>query len=381
MKGHIRERSPGHWAIILDLRDPATGERRRKWHSFAGTKRQAQDECARLIADIGANTYVERHRQTLNAFLDQWERDWAANNLSPKTAERYWQLLQKHVRPHLGARPIQSIQAEDLNRLYSSLHQKLAPRTIRHIHRMLHRVLGHAMRLGVIKRNVVALVDAPKIPMAEAAALQLDEIPKLLASLRLPGRVLYPIVVTALGTGMRRGELCALRWQDVDLDGGGLRVERSLEQTRRGGLRFKPPKSARSRRTISLSPAVVAELRTHRRAQQEHRLALGLGKAPPDTLVFGLWDGSPRQPDNLSRDFSRIMKKIGMTHISLHSLRHTHASQLIASGMDVLTVSRRLGHGSAAITLSVYGHLLTPHDRAADIMQTMLTNAGVGSNG
>jgi hypothetical protein len=125
MKGHIRERSPGHWAIILDLKDPTTGERRRKWHSFAGTKRQAQDECARLITDMKASTYVERSRQTLNTFLDQWEHNWAANNLAPKTAERYWQLLQKHVRPRLGTRPIQSIQAEDLNRLYSDLHKKL----------------------------------------------------------------------------------------------------------------------------------------------------------------------------------------------------------------------------------------------------------------
>jgi integrase len=374
MKGHIRERSPGHWAIILDV--PAEdGMRRRKWHSFKGTKREAQAECARLITEIKADTYVERHRQTLNAFLDQWERDWATNNLSPKTAERYWQLLQKHVRPRLGARPIQSIRAEDLNRLYSDLHQKLAPRTIKHIHRVLHRVFGHAMKWGAIKRNVIALVDTPKVPMTEAAALQLDEIPRLLADLR--GRVLYPIVVTALGTGMRRGELCALRWQDVDLDGGTLRVERSLEQTRRGGLRFKAPKSARSRRTISLSPAVVAELRAHWKAQQEQRLALGLGKAPPDGLVFASWDGSPRQPDNLSRDFCRAMKPIGMSHISLHSLRHTHASQLITSGMDVLTVSRRLGHGSAAITLSVYGHLLTPQDRAAEITQAMLTNAGI----
>jgi integrase len=380
MRGHLRERSPGRWAIILDVQDSA-GKRKRKWHSFAGTKREAQAESARLITELKSNTYVERNRQILNAFLDQWERDWAASNLSPKTAERYWQLLQKHVRPRLGARPIQSIQAEDLNRLYSDLHKKLAPRTIRHIHLMLHRVFGHAMKWGVVKRNVVALVDAPKIPMTEATALQLDEIPRLLTGLRERGRTLYPIVVTALGTGMRRGELCALRWQDVDLDGATLRVERSLEQTRRGGLRFKGPKSARSRRTISLSPAVVAELRAHRLAQQEHRLRLGLGKVPPDTLVFGLWDGSPRQPDNLSRDFGRIMQKIGMPHISLHALRHTHASQLITSGMDVLTVSRRLGHGSAAITLSVYGHLLTPHDRAADIMQAMLTNAGVKGEG
>ena len=381
MKGHIRERSPGHWAIILDLRDPATGERRRKWHSFAGTKREAQAECAKLITEMKSGAYVEHHKQSLNDFLDRWERDWVAHNLSPKTAERYWQLLQKHVRPCLGAKPIQSIRPEDLNRLYSDLHQKLAPRTIKHIHRVLHRAFGHATKWGLLKRNIVTLLDTPKVPMTEAAALQLAEIPALLAGLKEKGRTLYPITVVALGTGMRRGELCALRWQDLDLDGATLRVERSLEQTRRGGLRFKSPKSARSRRTISLSTVVVAELRTHWHAQQEHRLALGLGKAPPDGLVFGLWDGNPRQPDNLSRDFGRIMKKIGMTHISLHALRHTHASQLITSGMDVLTVSRRLGHGSAAITLSVYGHLLTPHDRAADITQAMLTSAGVEGNG
>jgi integrase len=374
MKGHIRERSPGHWAIILDLRDPATGERRRKWHSFAGTKREAQAECARLITEMKSGAYVEHHKQSLNDFLDKWERDWATNNLAPKTVERYWQLLQKHVRPHLGRRPIQSIRAEDLNRLYSDLHRKLAPRTIKHIHRVLHRAFGHATKWGAIKRNVVTLVDTPKVPMTEAAALQLTEIPKVLSALR--DKPLYPIAVVALGTGMRRGELCALRWQDVDLEGGSLRVERSLEQTR-AGLRLKEPKSARSRRTISLSPAVVSELRGIWRGQQEQRLALGLGKAPPDGLVFASRDGGPRRPDNLSGDFGTAMKALGLPHISLHSLRHTHASQLIAAGMDVLTISRRLGHGSAAITLSVYGHLLTPHDRAAEITQAMLMNAGV----
>ena len=372
MKGHIRERSPGHWAIILDVPDNG-GKRRRKWHSFKGTKREAQVESARLIAEMKSGAYVERHRQSLNEFLDRWH-DWVTTNLSPKTCERYFDLLRLHVRPHLGVKPIQTIRPEDLNRLYTDLHQKLAPRTIRHVHRVLHRAFGHAVRWGVVKRSIIGLVDVPKVPMAEAAALQLTEIPKMLSALR--GKPLYPIAVVALGTGMRRGELLALRWQDIDLDGGSLRVERSLEQTR-AGLRFKAPKSARSRRTISLSPAVVSELRGIWRAQQEQRLALGLGKAPPDGLVFATWDGGPKRPDNLSGDFGTAMKALGMPHISLHSLRHTHASQLIAAGMDVLTISRRLGHGSAAITLNVYGHLLTPQDRAADITQAMLMNAGV----
>jgi hypothetical protein len=162
MKGHIRERSPGHWAIILDVPGD-DGNRRRKWHSFKGTKREAQAECARLITEMKAGAYVEQHRQTLNDFLDHWEREWAARNVSPKTNERYSELLRTHVRPHIGAKPIQSIRVEDLNRLYSDLHQKIAPRTVKHIHRLLHRVLGHATKWGRVKRNVVALVDAPKV--------------------------------------------------------------------------------------------------------------------------------------------------------------------------------------------------------------------------
>jgi integrase len=372
MKGHIRERSPGHWAIILDV--PGDGNRRRKWHSFKGTKREAQAECARLITEMTSGACIERHKQSLNSFLDKWERDWATNNLSAKTAERYFELTRLHIRPHLGGRAIQSIGVQDLNTLYAGLHDKLSPRTIKHVHRLLHRVFGHAAKWGVTKRNVVALVDAPRVPVKEAPALRLAEIPTMLAGVR--GRMLYPIAVVALGTGMRRGELCGLRWQDVDLDGGSLRVEQSLEQTR-DGLWFKAPKSARSRRSISLSPAVVAELRSHWNAQQEQRLALGLGKAPADSLVFAAWDGKPRHPDKLSTDFSTAMTRAGLPHITLHSLRHTHASQLITSGMDILTVSRRLGHGSPAITLNVYGHLLRPEDRAADIMQAMLTNAGI----
>ena len=166
---------------------------------------------------------------------------------------------------------------------------------------------------------------------------------------------------------MRRGELCALRWQDVNLDAASLRVERSLEQTRKSGLRFKAPKSTRGRRTISLSPAVVAELRKHWAAQPEQRLSLGLGGSPPEGLVFADWDGSPYAPDGLTDNFTNAMEAAGLPHVTLHTLRHTHASQLIRSGVDILTVSRRLGHATATVTLNVYGHLITTEDKAAEI--------------
>jgi integrase len=155
------------------------------------------------------------------------------------------------------------------------------------------------------------------------------------------------------------------------LDGATLRIEQALEQTKRGGLVFKAPKTRYGRRTITLPPSTVAELRAHWKAQQEQRLALGLGKAPEDALVFATWDGSTRSPNAVTKEWSLAMKAIGLK-ATLHSLRHTHASTLIASGLDVLTISRRLGHGSPAITLGVYGHLFKTDDRAAAIMEQAL---------
>jgi integrase len=319
--------------------------------------------------------YVEYHKKSLNEFLDAWERDWMTINVNPKTGQRYAELLHKHVRPYLGHKRLQSIGAGDLNTLYRQLHETLAPRTVRHVHRLLHRVFSLATKWGDIKRNVVALVDSPKVPATEASVLQTSEIPVMFAALR--GRTFYPLAVVALGTGMRRGELLALRWQDVNLDKGVINVERSLEQTRKG-LRFKSPKSARGKRTISLAPAVVTELRAHWKAQQEQRLALGLGKSPADALVFGNYDGAPFKPDQLSGQFARAMESAGLPHVTLHTLRHTHASQLIAAGIDIITISRRLGHHSPTITLNVYGHLLTTADRTADIVQSVFVGAGVG---
>jgi integrase len=180
------------------------------------------------------------------------------------------------------------------------------------------------------------------------------------------------MATTLLATGMRRGELLALRWRDVDLDRGRLRIEQSLEQTK-AGLRFKSPKTKHGRRSISIPPSLVADLRAHRKAQQEQRMALGLGKPPADALVFATFDGKTRSPNALTKEWSVALNAAGFPNVTLHSLRHTHASHLIASGMDVLTISRRLGHGSPTITLGVYGHLFpNTDDRAAQIMEAAL---------
>jgi integrase len=173
----------------------------------------------------------------------------------------------------------------------------------------------------------------------------------------------------ALATGARRQELLALRIGDFDPGSRTLRVERAVEQTK-AGLRIKPPKTKHGRRTISLPGTVANELRAHIVRLQQQRLSLGMGRAMDDDLLFPRWDGKLRSPHWLTQKFAQVTADLKIERVTFHSLRHTHASQLIASGVDVLTISRRLGHGSPTITLAVYGHLFGNTDaRAAEIME------------
>ena len=382
MSGHIRRRGERSWELKFDLgRDPATGKREIRYHSFKGTKREAQVELTRLLEQTNKGVYVDPNKTTVAEFLDRWNRDWATHNVSPTTLERYRGLIDKQIVPHIGQHPIQKLRPVDLTELYSTLLREghavsgagLSSRTVGLVHRLLHLSLGHAAKWGVVQQNVASLVAPPRVMAGEIEIIREGEIQVVLGKLR--GRSMYMTAALALSTGMRRGELLGLRWQDVDLGAGTLRVVQSLEQTK-AGLRFKTPKTKHGRRVITLPPSIVAELRTHWKAQQEQRLALGLGKAPDTALVFSTWDGKPLSPGALTQQWKRAVKETGLK-VTLHSLRHTHASNLIAAGVDVMTISRRLGHASPTITLGVYGHLYAnTDDRAAQIMEAMFSKAG-----
>jgi integrase len=379
MTGHIRRRGERSWELKFDLgADPHTGARRIRYHSFKGTKRAAEAELVRLKADADRGDYVDPSKTTLGDFLDRWE-SWAATQVSAKTLERYSDLLRHHVRPRLGAAPIQKLRTIDFAALYGKLQSPkpagagLAPRTVGHVHRLLHRIFGHAVKWSVIARNPVSAADPPRVRGAEIQILAPEEIKQVVAALR--GRRLYPVVVIALATGMRRGEIVALRWGDIDLDGGKIRVERSLEETK-AGLAFKEPKTKAGRRAVAIPTSIVAELRAHWRAQQEERLALGLGKAGPDDPVFPRPDGTLWPPDRLSSTWAKTVTVLALPRVTFHALRHTHVSQLIAAGLDVVSVSRRVGHSNPTVTLGLYAHLFGNTDeRAAAAVEDALSTA------
>ncbi len=358
------------WELKFAATDPATGQRRFRYVTFKGSETAARAELRKLVKQAEDGAFVAPARQTLMSVLDAWDKTLT---VSPKTAERYRELVKLHIRPHLGDMRLQALRPTRIEAFYNDLRdgrgpdgqlgrRQLAPLTIGHIHRLLGKILSTAERDGLIASNPARKAERPKVERAEVEILSEDQVREVLTRLR--GRPLFLVAALGVATGMRRGELLALRWRDVNLDGAELQVQQSLEQTN-DGLRFKAPKTKRGRRTISLPAFIVTELRAHRRAQTEQRLALGLGRDGEDALVLRQPDGSPLLPDSISSEWRRLVLSLKLPKVSLHALRHTHASQLIASGMDVLTISRRLGHGTPSITLDVYSHLFKPTDLAA----------------
>jgi integrase len=367
MKGNLTRRGERSWRLKFDAgRDPATGKRLTKFVTLRGTKTEAQAQATKILAGALSGEFVDPSRETVAGFAERWLRDWASQNLGGKAFERYAELLRKYVIPRVGGLPIQKLRAADLQAIYAAM-SDVSDATRLYVHRVTSRMLRHATQWGIVHQNVATLVDAPKARAEEVEVLTPEQANAVLEALR--GHWLHPIAALALGSGARRGELLGIRQRDLDLDTGTMRIERAVEQTKQG-ITIKAPKTRHGRRVVTLAPVTVDIMRMHWRTQQERWLALGLGKVPPETPVFTV-DGTVMSPRSISKAWERAARRLGIK-ASFHSLRHTHASTLLAEGVDVVTVSRRLGHGSAAITLNVYAHLMKPDDRAAAIMQRVL---------
>ena len=360
MKGHIRERSPGHWAIILDVRDPRTGERKRRWHGFVGTKRQAQIECARLVLETQKGTLVDPTRETVAAFLERWI-EHMQGQVSPRSLERYAELCRKNLAPLLGGLALAKLQPAHISQAYAKALASgrrdgkggLSARTVTHMHRVLREALQQALVWQLLARNPADAVKPPKVERKQLNTYDIQQTAELLEGLR-GNRMFIPTVLAGL-CGLRRGEIAALQWKHVDIERRQIAVAQSAEQTK-AGVRYKPPKSGRAR-AVAMSDTVTAELRAHRVAQAERLLSLGV-RLSEDTFVVAQADGSPLQPNSLSHEWVRQIGKIALPQIRYHDLRHAHATHLLSSGVHPKVASERLGHSKVGITLDLYSHVL-----------------------
>ena len=384
MRGHIRRRGKQSWELKFDAgRDLATGKRITQFHSFRESRKEAQFKLAELVASVGKGSYVNRSSLTvyehIQARIEHWQ---TLEKITPKTAERYRELLENQIAPHIGEMPLQKLKPADIEHWHATLKTAgrkdgsggLSARSINHAHGLLSKALKEGLRHDLVAKNVAALEAPPKVDRDEIAVLNPEQVKTLVERLR--GRAMYPRAITSLFTGIRRSELLALRWQDVDLDSAEKRIKirQALEQTAAHGIRFKTPKTGNGIRDVTLPDIVVEALRDLRRQQLELRIALGLGKLPDDALLFPKLDGSPQSPRTFSKDWAVVAASIGLP-VTFHALRHTHASHLIDAGIDVVKISKRLGHASPLITLQVYAHLF----RKRDDKSTAAINAAVAS--
>lgn len=367
MKGHLRKRGQNSWAIVVDLPHTANGKRRRKWHSFKGTRSAAQAEMTKILHQLQTGDYVEGSKETLSSYLRRWLVS-SESRVSGKTLERYREIVETQIIPVLGDIKITKLHPSQILEAYSYWLEKgrrdgkggLSGQTVLHHHRLLHKAFAQAVKWQLVARNVMDAVDPPAVEKHEMRALDEAEVAALLDAAN--GLRLAAPTYTAAITGLRRGELVGLKWGDIDFENAQLAVRRSVEQTRKG-TRFKPTKSKQSR-TVQLSFHALEVLRKHRVAQSRERLKVGPGYNSLD-LVFPREDGSVWEPEAFGKAFTGLVRRAKLGHIRLHDLRHSCASILLKAGIHVKVVSERLGHSTVAITLDLYSHLLPGLQRDA----------------
>jgi len=384
MKGSLIQRGTT-WYAVVDLPRGPDGKRRQKWHKLTATgKREAQKELSKLLADLAGGTYVEPGKLTVGEYLERWLADYAKPNVAAKTFERYEGIIRRHLIPNLGGYPISKLQPLHVQEYYSRALQNgrldkrpgnLSPTTILHHHRVLKEALGQAVKWQIVPRNPADAVEPPRPARNEMRVLTAEQIDRLLEAAR--ETYLHTPIMLAVATGMRRGEVLALRWQDVDLDAGTISVCRSLEQTK-AGLSFKEPKTARSRRVVVLPGFAVEALRKHRVEQAEHRLRVGPAWEDHG-LVCCRENGRPIAPNSIHSAYETVLSRAGLPYVNFHALRHSHATMLLSQGVHPKIVSERLGHSQIAVTMDLYSHVSLPmQQEAAQKLDTLLSNARNG---
>ncbi len=365
MRGTIQKKGKRWYAVVYDGVDPGTGKARRRWVS-AGTRRcDAEKVLADLIQRKYEGEQVVTHKGTLGEYLVERWLPVQETQVRPTTFDSYRRTTALHVVPSLGRRPLDKLTVEDLDLFYGQLLKSgrkkkggqsagLAPKTVRNIHLMLNKALSDAHRKGLVLRNVAAVADGPKLKARRRGEIKAWDANQLGAFLDdVADHRLHSAFHLSAHTGMRRGEVLGLRWGDVDFDRDRLSVRQALVAVAYE-VQISDVKTGAGRRTIDLDEGTLDVLRRWRAARTEEA-GRDLGEAD---LVFSKPDGSWLHPQSFSQVLDRRVLKLDVPVISLHDLRHTHATLLLKAGVPVKVVSERLGHSTAAFTMTVYQHVL-----------------------
>lgn len=357
-EGSLYRRADGRWVGAVNIGWEG-GQRKRKV-VYGRTQAEARSKLRAVQTAVEAGLPLPDERRTVAQFVSYWLRDVLPKTVSPGSEETYNRLLRLYVLPAVGQVPLSKLKPADVTRMLRTMEAMgLSPATQNAARKVLGRVLRRAMQEELINRNVVSIVDGPKLNREERRALTPEQARVLLRAIA-PDR-LGAAYTLALALGLRRGEVLGLRWADVDLDAGTLTVRQQLQRRAAKGLLLVPLKTVKSRRTLVLPATVIDIIRSHRASQAAERLVAGAEWANEDDLVFTTPMGTPVDPDNFRHRLAKLSEKAGLGAWTTHELRHSAGSLLFAMGVPMRVISELYGHSSERVTSEVYIHVQQEH--------------------
>ena len=361
--GSVRRTKSGSWEIRYEVPVQNGNDRRQAYETIRGSRRDAERILRERLGAVDSGSHIERTTETVSDFLDRWLQTYVATNTAPSTQRGYEAVIRRYIKPAFGVTPLQGLQPNQIQAMYATLlAQGLSATTALHTHRVLKGALQHAIKWGVLNHNPANATDPPRPTRQEMRMWDVRTIHQFFdASAGNPYKNIYHLAIL---TGMRRSELLGLQWKDIDWNNATLHVQRSLQRINGRGLVVSQPKTKKSRRAIDLGSSSVDLLKNVKTKQLERRLSTGPVWNDQD-FVFTQMDGKPLHPDKVSNEFRRIVKKNNLPHLTLHGLRHAHATLMLSAGANPKIVSERLGHSNVSITLDLYSHLLPGLQKAA----------------
>lgn len=382
MAGSIQERN-GKFLLTVSSGYGVGGKRQRFTKTISAKSRyEAEKELAKFVTEVENGTFIDNKNITLKEFADKWISEYAEKNLAPKTISRHKELLER-INHCLGHIKLKDLKPLHIIEFYNNLSEDgvrkdglpggLSEQTIKHHHRTLHAVLEAAVKWDMLLNNPASKVDAPKIPKREAKHYNTEQTMLMLEKLEDEPMNLKAIVLLALYGGMRLGEICGLEWKDFNFNDRTVCIRRTSQYVDRKVI-TKEPKNETSIRTVTLPASLISYLKEYRVWWNGLKASNGDKWRKTDRLFTGL-DGRDIHPTTPSKTFLNFIRKNSLPELNFHGLRHTSASLLISQGLDIATISKRLGHSNTSTTLNIYSHAFKKLDTtAADTLEGLLNN-------
>lgn len=350
--GSVRQRADGTW----EGRCYINGKRRSFYAERQTDVLKKMREALKMQDD---GIFFEPTKATMAQWLDVWMEEYVKMTNKPLSYSTYKSRIDTHIKPYLGREKLTEVNATQIQSLYNHLHRtkKLAPKTIKNVHGILHKALQQAIKLRYIGFNPCDACTLPRAEKREIKPLTEEELKMFLREIE-NGEPLKDLFTVAVFTGMREGEICGLSWKDVDFKNGTITVRQQLcREKERGGTHYIATTKNSKVRTLTVAPFVMDILHRVRKEQLKNRLLVGAEWQNEFDVVFTNEIGKHIVPYTANKRFKRIAEKIGRADARFHDLRHTYAVTALQEGDDVKTVQQNLGHATASFTLDVYGHV------------------------